>query len=100
MLFTVCLISLVFATTAIAAETYTEKFVQSKTQKIVETEKSVREKDAAQKAKVEAKKEEVKTKQDEQKAKVGAKKQEVKIKQDEQKAKVKNKKQQAKELLK
>ena len=42
LLVAVCLVSMVFATTAIAAETYTEKFVQSKTQKIVDAEKKAR----------------------------------------------------------
>lgn len=52
----VCVTSIVFAATAIAAETYTEKFVQSKTQKIVETEKSIKYEFAERKAMVEDKK--------------------------------------------
>ena len=54
LLVAVCLVSMVFATTAIAAETYTEKFVQSKTQKIVDAEKKARAQQAENEKKAKA----------------------------------------------
>ena len=88
LLIAVCFVSIVFATTAIAAETYTEKFVQSKTQKIVDTEKKLRAKDAENKAKLNAQKEAQKKKEAELKAKLKEKQEAQKKKEAEAKAKI------------
>ena len=74
LLVAVCLVSMVFATTAIAAETYTEKFVQSKTQKIVDAEKKARAQQAENEKKAKAAREAQAKKQAEAKAKVEAEK--------------------------
>ena len=54
LLVALCLVLLVCTTTAIAAETYTEKFVQSKTQKIVDAEKKARAQQAENEKKAKA----------------------------------------------
>lgn len=88
LLIAVCFVSIVFAATANAAETYTEKFIQSKTQKIVETEKNLRAKDAENKAKLNAQKEAQKKKEAELKAKLNEQKEAQKKKEAEAKAKI------------
>ncbi|MBR1908649.1 hypothetical protein IJ818_06910 [bacterium] len=88
LLVALCLLSMVFATTAIAAETYTEKFVQSKTQKIVDTEKKLQAKKAENVAKVNAQKEAQKKKEAELKAKIQAQKDAQAKKEKEVKAKI------------
>lgn len=85
-------VSVLFATTAIAAETYTEKFVKSKTQKIVDKEKDLRAKQKESQKKIEAKKAA-------DKAKVEKAKADAKAKKDAQKAKVDTKKKQLNDLL-
>ena len=84
----VCFISIVFAATANAAETYTEKLIQSKTQKIVDTEKNLRAKDAENKAKLNAQKEAQKKKEAELKAKIKAQEEAQKKRDAEAKAKI------------
>jgi len=84
----ICFLSMIFATTAIAAETYTEKFVQSKTQKIVDAEKKLRAKDAENKAKIKAQKEANAKKEAELRAKIKAKQDAQKKKEAELKAKI------------
>lgn len=50
------MLSLVMGSSVFAATTYTENFIQSKTQKIVDTEKKLQEKQAAKKAEYDKKK--------------------------------------------
>ncbi|MBR2387014.1 hypothetical protein IKA92_06950 [bacterium] len=90
----ICVLSVLTIAAANCAEekTYTEKFIQKHTQKLVDKEKSLTAKQKAEKAKYEAKKQEIKDKQKADKAKLDAKKQEIKDKQKAEKAKLDAKK--------
>lgn len=88
-----CILSLATATTVFAAETtYTEKFINKHTQKVVNTEKNLTAIQKEQQAKVEAQKKALQKKQEEQKAKAEANKKAVEKKKAENKKKVQQKK--------
>ena len=96
----ICVLSVLTIAAANCAEekTYTEKFIQKHTQKLVDKEKSLTAKQKAEKAKYEAKKQEIKDKQKADKAKLDAKKAEQAKKEAEAKKKIENKKKAWKEL--
>ncbi len=87
----VCLISMIFATTAIAKETYTAKFANKYIQPVARKEQALNDN-------IQGKRETAKTKQKAQEEAVRAKKNAIRAKQEEQKNKVETKKKQLKDL--
>lgn len=89
-----CVLSVLTIAAANCAEekTYTEKFIQKHTQKLVEKEKSLTAKQKAEQAKYEAQKKALEDKKKADKAKLEAKKQEIKNIQNTEQAKYEAKK--------